>query len=359
MIAKSSISILFLILIFISKSSGEQGYFSNAARPLVISHRGSWGALPEHSAAAYTAAYYDGTDFNEPDLQVTKDGKLLIMHNPWMKETTNIDSIPEFASRRVNVTFTGRQAWFNWTNDYLVNDFTWKELTDAGVKLRNRMSTRNPYFNDMFSIMNLEEAIELMLDLNAKAPRKEKQYKTGLYIETKQVQFYNEIRNVDIAKILYDTLRKYDIHTTAKAEQKLPIILESFEQDSLLYFKNVTDLPRIQLFSYAYQYDLNWVSQYANGVGPDYRYLFNYKDEGFNLDKPSLFITECHNLNLKVHPWIFQDDVLHYTKNSVDEFKVYLKKGVDGIFTEFPESTYQSLLHLSNKWKRVQDLLVE
>ena len=281
------------------------------------------------------------------------------MHNPCMKETTNIESIPEFANRRVNVTFTGRQAYINCTNDFLVNDFTWQELVNAGVKLRNRIATRNPYFNDMFPIMNLEEAIELMLDLNTKAPRSDKQYRTGLYIETKQVQFYNEVRKVDIAKILYETLKKYDLHTIDKASKKLPIILESFEQDSLLYFKQVTDLPRIQLFSYTYQYDLNWVSQYAHGVGPDYRYMFNYAGEDYNLDQPSKFITECHNLQLKVHPWIFQDDFLHYAKNSVDELKIYIKKGVDGVFTEFPQSTYQSFLHLSCKNKKVQELLRE
>ena len=61
--------------------------------------------LPEHSIAAYTTAFYDGADFIEPDIQITKNGILLIMHNPWMKETTNIESIPEFNNRRVNVTY--------------------------------------------------------------------------------------------------------------------------------------------------------------------------------------------------------------------------------------------------------------
>ena len=323
-------------------------YISNQNRPLVIAHRGSCGMFPEHSAAAYTTAYYDGTDFNEPDLQVTKDGKLLIMHNPWMKETTNIDSISKFSNRKVNITFVGKQQILNWTNDYLVNDFTWNELVDAGVKLRNRFSTRNSYFNDMFPIMNFEEAIELMLNLNEKASHKDKFFKTGLYVETKQVQFYLEQRNVDIAKLVYEVLRKYEIDTVEKATNKLPIILESFEEGSLLYFKSVTDLPRIQLVHPYLKYDFKWISQYAHGVGPYHEYLFKYKDENFNLDKPSLFIQECHSLGLLVHPWIMQDDILQYTNSSIDETKVYLVKGVDGIFTEFPQSTYQSIIHLTN-----------
>lgn len=39
----------------------------------------------------------------------------------------------------------------------------------------------------MFPIMRLEDAIELLLDLNEQAPRPGRKFKTGLYIETKMV----------------------------------------------------------------------------------------------------------------------------------------------------------------------------
>ena len=194
--------------------------------------------------------------------------------------------------------------------------------------------------------MRLEDAIELMLDLNIKSPLKERVFRTGLYIETKHVQFYTS-RNFNIASLLFDVLKKYDIETVDKATYKLPIIIESFEEESLLYFKDKTDLPRIQLLSPDFNYDLKWISKYAHGVGPKTKYLFNYKDEKFNLSDPSLFIKECHELNLLVHPWVFQDDDLQYTENSIDEFKVYLQKGVDGIFTEFPQSTYQTIKYFT------------
>ena len=303
--------------------------------------------LPEHSAAAYTTAFYDGADFIEPDIQVTKNGILLVMHNPCMKETTNIESIPEFNNRGVNITYVGKQASFNWTNDYLVNDFTWEELVNSGVKLRNRVPTRNPHLNDLFPLMRLEDTIELMLMLNFEVPKSDKKFKTGLYIETKFVQFYKEIKNFDIASILYDVLKKYDIETVEKALNKLPIIIQSFEEESLLFFKNTTDLPRIKLLPHQFDYNLNLISQYAHGVGPNHKFLFNYQDERFNLDEPSLFIQECHKLGLLVHPWTLQDDKLRYTSNSVDEVKVYVQKGIDGIFTEFPQSTYQSILHFT------------
>lgn len=139
---------------------------------------------------------------------------------------------------------------------------------------------------------------------------------------------------------------KYDLDTVAKAAQKLPIILESFEEESLLFFSNVTDLPLIQLMSpnSPTKYDLDHVSTFAHGVGPSANYLFNQTGEDFNLDKPSVFIEKCHQLDMNVHPYFVQDDFLVFTNNAVDENLVYWNKGVDGMFTEFPETTLHSYL---------------
>lgn len=335
----------FVILLLLSLSvafADYAEYMENPERPLVVAHRGSCGELPEHSAAAYTAAFYDGADFDEPDLQVTKDGVLFIMHNPCMKETTNIESIPQFANRKTSFKFSTNETSIECHDDYLVNDFTWDELISAGLKLRNRYSTRNTYFNDMFPPQRLDDAIELLISLNKKAPRAGRKFKTGLYIETKYVAFYQS-RGVDIAKLLYETLAKYNIETIEKATKTLPIIIESFEQHTLLYFKNMTDLPRIQLMFYGGGYDLDWVKAYSDGVGPKYQFLFSYKNETLNYDQPSLFIQECHDRGLKVHPWILQDDFLIVAKNSIDEANIWYIKGVDGYFTEFPQTTLQTL----------------
>jgi len=41
-----------------------------------------------------------------------------------------------------------------------------------------------------------------------------------------------------------------------------------------------------------------------------------------------------------VHPYTFQDDNLQYTSSAVDEVQLYINAGVDGLFNEFPHSTY-------------------
>jgi len=55
----------------------DASYFYRTDRPLLISHRGSFGHFPEHSLGGYTDAYYGGADYIELDLQITKDGHLI------------------------------------------------------------------------------------------------------------------------------------------------------------------------------------------------------------------------------------------------------------------------------------------
>jgi glycerophosphoryl diester phosphodiesterase len=83
-------------------------------------------------------------------------------------------------------------------------------------------------------------------------------------------------------------------------------------------------------------YNLTEISQFAHGVGPRSDWLFNYKNEPYNLTSPSLFVEECHELGLAVHPYSLQDDMLKYTSSPLDEHKLFVDKGVDGVFCEFP-----------------------
>ena len=107
------------------------------------------------------------------------------------------------------------------------------------LKARNWYQERNGFLNDVFKKVSLEEVIEMQLRLN-----KDTKSQTGLYIETKNVEFYWE-RGVDIAQLLFEVLKKYDLETSEKASVKLPIIIESFESESLkdFWFKFNSSLP--------------------------------------------------------------------------------------------------------------------
>ena len=128
-------------------------------------------------------------------------------------------------------------------DDWLISDFTLEEIKT--LKATNRMTQRNQHLNGVFDKMTFEEIIELQLKLNEECPmNKFKPFPTGLYVETKMVVFYREM-GIEISQLIHDVLVKYNIETVEKANNKLPIIIESFEEESLIYFQDVlkSDLP--------------------------------------------------------------------------------------------------------------------
>src|SRR6185436_1813637 len=62
-------------------------------RPLLVAHRGASAYAPEHTLAAYRLAIEQGADFVEQDLQLTKDGRLICLHDPDLARTTNVAEV--------------------------------------------------------------------------------------------------------------------------------------------------------------------------------------------------------------------------------------------------------------------------
>ena len=56
--------------------------------PLITAHRGSMGYFPEHTQAAYYYSFFEGADFIDIDVQPTKDGDLVVYHDPVLLEDT-------------------------------------------------------------------------------------------------------------------------------------------------------------------------------------------------------------------------------------------------------------------------------
>ncbi len=57
--------------------------------PWVIAHRGASGHAPENSFAAFQCAVELGATFIETDLQVTRDGRFVAIHDSSVERTTN------------------------------------------------------------------------------------------------------------------------------------------------------------------------------------------------------------------------------------------------------------------------------
>ncbi len=56
-----------------------------AAAPLVVAHRGVWGTAPQNSLEAVAEAVALGCDAIEIDVRRTADGRLVIVHDAWVR----------------------------------------------------------------------------------------------------------------------------------------------------------------------------------------------------------------------------------------------------------------------------------
>jgi len=84
--------------------------------PSVVAHRGASARAPENTLAAVDAAAGLGVDRVENDVQRTKDGELVVIHDDSLRRTTDVEEV-----------FPGRAPW-------KVKDFTAAEIArlDAG-----------------------------------------------------------------------------------------------------------------------------------------------------------------------------------------------------------------------------------
>ena len=63
----------------------------------------------------------------------------------------------------------------------------------------------------------------------------------------------------------------------------------------------------------------------------------------------SAYIKQMHDLDLAVHPYVDQDDMLTDGNTVYEEAEMFVNKGVDGIFCEFPHTQYVLMQHLGSK----------
>jgi len=124
-------------------------------QPLVVGHLGASGYLPEHTLEAYSRAIEMGADFVEPDLVATKDGVLIARHEPNITSTTNVSTLPEFASRQTTKKVDGfdETGWF-------ASDFTLAEIKTLGALITD--AERPQQFNGLYKIPTLQEIIDLV-----------------------------------------------------------------------------------------------------------------------------------------------------------------------------------------------------
>lgn len=334
-----------------------------AGGPLVIAHRGASGHRPEHTLEAYRLAIDMGADYIEPDLVMTADGQLIVRHEPMLGDTTDVARHPEFAARK-----TTRQVDGVSVTDWFASDFTLDEI--RRLRAVQPRAARDQQFNGRYAIPTFDEVIAL-----AKGAART----VGIYPEIKHSTFHADLFGAhDIEDRVVATLHAhYDNSADA------PVFIQSFEVGNLRYLHTRTEIRLIQLiaghdlradgsvalaapserpFDFVVAGDprtyadlltadgLEFVNDYAAGIGPWKPYLLTTVDDGVDRDGDGRLtvadrrvaggtgiIERAHGLGLLVHAWTFRDDAGGYGfADPVAEIAYYFALGVDGVFTDFP-----------------------
>lgn len=337
--------------------------------PIVIGHRGASGYLPEHTLAAYELAIEQGADFIEPDLVSTKDGVLIARHEPNMIATTNVADLPQFRDRRRTKTVDGVQE-----EGFFAEDFTLAEIKQ--LRARQPRTYRDQSHNDRYEIPTLQEVIDLVKRVEAQTGRK-----VGIYPETKHPT-YSDNLGLSLEEPLIETLVRNGFTDPKR------VFIQSFEVSNLkdqlppLMAANNIDLPLVQLFDefQLQPYDFvvsgdsrtygdlisrdslrNFVATYAEGIGPWKRTFVltapvdppvDTNGDGIAETKERLtgevlpVVENAHAAGLVVHPYTFRDEesflTTDYSGDATAEYKQFYDLGVDGVFTDFPDTAVEA-----------------
>ena len=303
-------------------------YFYSSERPLIIAHRGACGYLPEHTLQAYELAAQMGADFIEPDLVPTRDHQLLVNHEGQLDETTNISELPGFRHLYTTKTIwssVGEETETGWFSE----DLYLSEIKE--LRAKQRLPTRIQAFNHLFEKVTLVEVLDWALKVNEKRLLSN-QTLLGVYIELKTPGYYNSL-GFKVEDLLLRTLRDKGIDTIKKATEKCPVILQSFEFESLEYLHRHTDLPLVYLFESGYvKLNMSEYQDVVNGIGPEMELVFHANGD------PKELVNEAHSNNLSVHPFVVREDRRVNSWSRERTYENILKAKIDGIFDEFPKS---------------------
>ena len=304
------------------------------AKPLVIAHRGAPGYLPEHTLESVTLAYSQGADFIEQDLVVTKDSKIVVLHDIHLETVTNVEQI--FPSRK---RLDGR---------YYALDFTLAELKSLHVHERQDVQGKQVFPHryqgkDTFQIATFEEQIELIQQLNRQLNKT-----TGFYPEIKSPDWHKE-QGVDISQLVIAILRKHNLDDADKA-----IYVQCFDFAETQRLRN--DLKvKVKLIQLIGENDwqesptdfdflktplgLKAISKVAQGIGPWIPQLIDLKTM-----LPTVLVKQADIAGLQVHPYTFRKDALPGNFSQKQTLNMLFNElHVDGLFTDFTDTVVDYL----------------
>jgi len=276
------LSVLYAVLRFVAKPAPDHLYFK-PDNFLVIAHRGGTSLGPENTLHTFQRAVDLGVHVLEMDVRSTKDDHLVVLHDRTVDRTTDA---PGPVEKYTLAELKELDAAFRWSPD---NGRTYP-LRNKGIKI--------PTLAEVFKTFP----------------------KTRMNIEIKDPK----------PNVIPDFCRLIREHNMTTK-----VMVASFDVDVLEEFRSLcpevaTSAGFTEAFLFYYLQKMRLASVYSPNMQAmqipethDNRQVVNRR-----------FMKAARDRNLRVHVW---------TINDVDSMKQYLKLGVDGIMTDYPDRLMELL----------------
>jgi glycerophosphoryl diester phosphodiesterase len=250
--------------------------FFDSPRPRVFGHRGAAGEMPENTLVSFERAAEAGADIFELDVHASRDGTIVVAHDPTLERTTD-----------------GAGS---------IKDRTWAELQtlDAGYRFTIDGDTF-PFRGRGIRVLSLAE-------LFARFP------KSRFNIEVKQGE-------PEIAKDVVQLVLLYQVG---------PQVMLAAEHDEIMHQVRAAAAGSIAT-SYSTGEVADFIFRLRDGT------LDGHRSDGKALQIPVAFngidlvtaesVRAAHDRGLEMHVW---------TVNDRDEMERLIRLDVDGIISDFP-----------------------
>lgn len=307
----------------------EASFFKSRLKPLVISHRGSPGMLPEHTVEGYELALQQGADVIECDVAVSKDLKLLCTHEAWLNETTDVHLRKEFGNR-IREYYIPRTDEYR--TDYFTIDFSLDEL--KSLKRVQVFPFRDQEYNYKFNMASLDDYI---------AVAKNRTTPAIIYVETKNPDFFNnylQSHGTNMENLLLESLKNHGY-----VGKNSSAFIESYSIKSLQYMSQYTELPLVYLTKVKTSSEfMSHISKFISVICPRKDFIVNVDPVKNRVIGKTDFIERAKSFGLKVHTYTFRNEnrflAFDYGADPYREYATFVDLGVDGMFTDFPWSLH-------------------
>jgi len=241
----------------------------------VTAHRGAMAYAPENTLAAFEVGIQQKATWIESDVQLSKDGVAVLIHDTTLTRTTNVEEV-----------FPDRAPWN-------VGDFTLDEIKqlDAGS-----------WFGEEFTGEQVPTLAEMVTQV--------RKSRSGIIMELKSPELYPGVEQEVID--VFDSFPGYV--NSALASERLAV--QSFNWDSMATYADLEPEVPVGLLGTVPVADLSAYAEWADQVNPNFNAV------------TADYVDAVHAAGMEIHT---------YTVNEVADMTRLLDFGVDGIITNRPD----------------------